>query len=82
MIEFDGMQLDGNVIVGPVELFTDLPERKSYDFAMKRRSFYKRHELAIWAGIVSIGCVGLYMLFRNNSDLAWRLSTPLMRYVP
>lgn len=45
-----------------------------------RKSFYRRHELAIWATIVIT--LGLFIFYGPVDNILWQLSTPLMRLIP
>jgi hypothetical protein len=47
----------------------------------RRKSFYKQHELAIWAIITSILFVVMVYLLQHPSIL-WDLSTPLINIMP
>lgn len=45
-------------------------------------SFYERYELTIWLVIVTAAAFALKLLFADNSELLWDLSTRVMEYLP
>lgn len=78
MITFNGISLDL-----PTIKITALKKDKAiYSSAMRRKTFYQKHELALLFIAVFLLTIFFYACLANNANLFWRLSTPVMKVLP
>lgn len=78
MINLSSLSLD----LPAIKINTAPKRHTYYAIAMKRKSFYQQHDLAIWLAIVLGVAVSYSLLFVHNANLLWAASGWVMGYLP